>query len=407
MRIAPGRTLRFMATGALGAVRWEVLQRPVDGAGRATGRSTRRASSARGRCSGIYRLRAADVDSGNELQATVTVANGATFLPMSEVVLVPRGRRVRLDWRGGSRFVNASITGGAAGGAIAGTAGEVVFDAATARAGSATVTATDRFTNERATVRVVVGEELAPPPVARGPVTFTGDVATGDLNADGRADLVIGHGNRSENGNETGGVVVYHGQPDGRLRATPDAVINGVRDNDLFGANLLVTDVDGDRRDDLLVASPNQDLGRDGRGSVQVFLGARTGLVTTPERLLVGEANGDSFGTSVVLEDLDGDGGRDLVVSAPNASNPFNAACGRAGRVYVFRATPGLRGVFQLVPVQVIEMRDRLDDLDGPAQCRTGSGVGSGMALVDMDNDGAPRPRPRRARQPAPRTSAA
>ena len=55
----------------------------------------------------------------------------------------------------------------------------------------------------------------------------------------------------------------------------------------------------------------------------------------------------------------------------------------------MFRATPGLRGVFQLIPAQVIEVRDRLDDADGPPQCRTGSGVGSGMALLDMDGDGA------------------
>jgi len=385
VRIAPARTLRFTASGALGTVRWEVLQRPMGGD--ATLDAMGVFSS--GATVGTYRLRAADTESGNELQATVEVASGATFLPMSEVVLVPRGRRVRLDWRGGSRFVSASVTGGAAGGTIGGTASEVIFDATSARAGSATVTATDRFTNERATVRVVVGEELAPPPVARGPVTVTADVATGDFNADGRADLAIGHGNRSENGNETGGVLVYYGQAAGGFRAQPDLVINGLRDNDLFGANLLATDIDGDRVDDLLVASPNQDLGRDGRGSVQVFLGAREGLAATPERTLVGESNGDSFGTSVVLEDLDGDGGRDLIVSAPNASNPFNAACGRAGRVYVFRATPGLRGVFQLVPVQVLEMRDRLDDVDGPAQCRAGSIVGSGMALVDMDGDGA------------------
>ncbi|MFO0610073.1 MAG: FG-GAP-like repeat-containing protein [Polyangiales bacterium] len=385
VRIAPGRTLRFNASGALGAVRWEVLQRPDrgDAALDATGVFTS------GTVAGAYRLRATDVDSGSELQATVTVAAGATFAPASEVVLVPRGRRVRLDWRGGSRFVTASIGGGSAGGTIAGTAGEVIFDATSARAGSATVNATDRYTNERATVRVVVGEELAPTPVARGAATFAGDVATGDLNRDGRADVVLGHGNRSENGNETGGVLVYFGQAGGGFRARPDQVIDGLRDNDLFGANVYVTDLDGDRRDDLLVASPNQDLGRDGRGSVQVFLGSPDGVVTPAERTFVGEVNGDSFGTSLALEDLDGDGARDLVVAAPNASSPFNAACGRAGRVYVFRATPGLRGVFQLLPAQILEVRDRLDDTDGPPQCRTGSGAGAGLALLDMDGDGA------------------
>lgn len=385
VRIAPGRTLRFNVTGALGSVRWEILQRPDRGDASLDTMGV----FASGTVVGTYRLRATDTESHNELQATVTVATGTTFAPAAEVVLVPQGRRVRLDWRGGSRFVTASIGGGSAGGSITGTAHEVVFDATMARPGLAIVNATDRYTNERASVRVVVGEEFAPTPVARGPSTFMGDVATGDLNQDGLADLVIGHGNRSENGNETGGVLVYFGLAGGGFRPQPDQVINGQRDNDLFGANVYVTDVDGDRRDDLLVASPNQDLGRDGRGSVQVFLGSRGGVVTPAERLFVGESNGDNFGTSLALDDLDGDGARELIVTAPNASSPFNTTCGRAGRVYVFRATPGLRGVFQLVPAQVIEVRDRLDDTDGPPQCRPGSNAGSGLALLDMDGDGA------------------
>ncbi|MFO0650050.1 MAG: FG-GAP-like repeat-containing protein [Polyangiales bacterium] len=388
VRVAPSRTLRFMVSGALGAVRWEVLQRPVDGARMGDGSLDAMGVFSSGTVPGIYRLRAADMGSGDEVQATVTVATGTTFAPSASMVLVPRGRRVRLDWRGGSRYVNASITGGTAGGVIAGTAGEVLFDATSARVGSATVSATDRYTNERTTVRVVVGEELAPPPVPRGPVTYSGDVAVGDVNNDGRPDMVLGQGNRSENGNETGGVLVYHGQADGRLRATPDAILNGVRDNDLFGANLSVVDADGDRIDDVVVASPNQDLGRDGRGSVQFFLGSTAGLVTTPERTFVGENNGDAFGTSIALEDLDADGARDLVVTAPNGANAFNAACGRAGRVYVYRGMAGVRGLFQTLPWQVLDVRDRLDDLDGAPQCRASSSVGSGLAILDMDNDG-------------------
>lgn len=388
IRVAPSRTLRLMASGALGTVRWEVLQRPVEGARMGDGTLDAMGVFNSGTVPGIYRLRAADTGSGDEVQATVTVATGTTFAASASTVLVPRGRRARLDWRGGSGYVNASITGGAAGGVIAGTAGNVIFDATSARVGSATVSAADRYTNERTTVRVIVGEELAPTPLARGPVTYSGDVAIGDVNNDGRPDMVLGQGNRSENGNETGGVLVYHGQTDGRFRATPDAVINGVRDNDLFGANVTTLDVDGDRIDDVIVSSPNQDLGRDGRGSVQFFLGSARGLVTASERTFVGENNTDAFGTSIALEDLDGDGARDLVVSAPNAANPFNVACGRAGRVYLYRGIAGVRGLFQTAPWQIINVQDRLDDVDGPPQCRANSGVGSGMAILDMDGDG-------------------
>ena len=377
-----------MATGALGTVRWDVLARPFDGTRMGDGSLDTMGVFTSGTVPGVYRLRASDTGSGNEVQATVTVATGATFAPSASTVLVPRGRSVRLDWRGGSRFVNASITGGTAGGVIAGTPGAIIFDATSARVGSATVAATDRFTNERATMRVVVGEELAPQPVARGPVTYAGDVAIGDVNGDSRPDLVLGQGNRSENGNETGGVLVFHGGADGRPSATPATVINGVRDSDLFGANVTSLDMDGDRIDDVIVSSPNQDLGRDGRGSVQFFLGSRDGVVTTPERVFIGENNTDAFGTSIALEDLDRDGARDLVVTAPNASSPFNAACGRAARVYLYHGVAGVRGLFQTVPWQLLEVRDRLDDADGAPQCRTGSVAGSGLAIIDMDNDG-------------------
>jgi hypothetical protein len=384
VRMGTGRALRFTATGSIGPVRWDVLARPTGG--NATLDTMGAFNS--GTVPGIYRIRAADSQGESEIQATITVAAGTTFSPRSSMVLVPRGRRVRLGWRGGSGYVSASITGGAAGGVIAGTPSEVIYDATTARTGFATLSALDRYTNERTTLRVGVGEELAPIPAVRGPAAFTGDVAQGDVNGDGRADLVLGHGNRSETGNETGALMVFFGQADGRYRAQPDQVINGLRDNDLFGTSVRVLDVDNDRVDDVVVASPNQDLGRDGRGSVQIFLGSRTGLVTPPERTFVGEVNADSFGTSFVLDDLNGDNAKDLIVAAPNASNPFNAACGRSGRIYVYRATPGLRGLYQSVPVQVIEVRDRLDDLDGMPQCRTASGAGSGMVLLDMDGDG-------------------
>ncbi len=388
VRVAPGRTMRFLASGALGAVRWEVLQRPATGTVMGDATLDAMGVFSSGSMPGIYRLRASDTGGDSEVQVTVTVATGATFTPASTTVLVPRGRRVRLDWRGGSRYVNATISGGSAGGAIAGTAGEVIFDATSARTGIATVSATDRYTNERATVRVVVGDEIAPPPVVRGPVNFAGDVALGDVNNDGRTDLVLGQANRSANGNETGGLVVFHGQADGRFRTTPDTVINGLRDGDLFGTNVLVRDVDGDRIDDVVVSTPTQDLGRDGRGSVQVFLGSPTGLVTTAERVFVGTSSGDAFGTGTLVDDLDGDGANDLVVVAPNEANPFNAACGRAGRAYLYRGVAGGRGLFQTVPWQVIDLQDRTDDNDGPPQCRAGSVAGSGLALIDMDGDG-------------------
>lgn len=384
VRVAPGRTLRFSARGSLGTVRWEILMGPTG----ADGRLDAMGVFSTGTIPGVYRIRAADPGSGNEVQITVTVASGVTFSPSAAVVLVPQGRRVRLDWRGGSGFVDATISAGAVGGRITTNGDEVTFDATGARPGAVTVTGTDRYTNERTNLRVVIGEELGPPPIPRGLASLNGDVAIGDVNGDGRQDLLVGQSSRSFTGIETGALLVYLGRADGTFDASPSQAFEGERDLDRYGAFVQVMDLDNDRIDDVVVASPEQDIGRDGRGAVTFYLGSRAGLVRPPERVFVGENSNNRFGTSVILADLDGDMTKDLIVSAPNATNPFmTATCNGAGRVYVYQGMAGTRGLFVTVPWQVIEMKDRLDDMDGIPQCRAASDVGRAMALFDIDND--------------------
>jgi len=385
VRTLPLRTLMFATRGNLGPVRWDILIAP------ASGNATVEATTGRfssGAVLGDYRLRARDTGSGVEVQVAVTVASTGGFAPRHAVLLVPQGQRVRIDAEGGSGAFEATPQSGASSGRLLQEGGRWYFDATGATAGSRVVALVDRFTQERTTQRIVVGEEIAPVPQRRGGTELIGDVALGDLNGDGRTDLVVGHASRSRTANLSGGVLVYYGRPDGRFE-NPDLVLEGEREDDRLGARVYVRDVDGDMIDDLVVATPTRDLGRNSRGTVSVHLGSRMGLVVEPERTFAGEALNDRFGEAVVLRDLDGDGALDMLVVAPGASNPFaTVACRGAGRVFVYRGVRGARGLFTTVPWQVVELRDRLTDTDGPSECRTASDAGRGFALFDVDGDG-------------------
>ncbi len=387
IRLAPSASVRFTVQGNLGTVRWESLSAPTGGDGRLDATA---GSFTAGRVTGSYRLRARDPEGGGEVQVTVNVGVGEVFAPRYRVLLAPRGGEVPLPVAGGSGLIDASIVaGGPTGGRITGAPGYPRFNAVDAAPGTRTVQLTDRFTSERATLRVMVGDELAPVPIARGPQNLFGDVALGDLNGDGRIDLVFGQANRSATGNENGAVLVYYARANGSYASQPDVVIEGERDLDRYGTSVQVTDVDGDRIADLLVSSQFHDLGRDSRGSVSIYLGSSAGIVRPAERTFVGDIAGDRFGIAATVSDLDNDGVKDLVVVAPQATNPFaTVACRNAGRVYVYRGVRNERGLFVTVPWTVVEVRDRLTDTDGPPECRTGSSVGSGLALVDVDNDG-------------------
>ncbi|XP_028930902.1 integrin alpha-IIb isoform X2 [Ornithorhynchus anatinus] len=107
-----------------------------------------------------------------------------------------------------------------------------------------------------------------------------------------------------------------------------------------FGHTVAVTDVNGDRRDDLLVGAPLYMERRADRklaevGRVSVFLQRRAiPTLGTPDQLLMGSEVYGRFGSAIApLGDLDRDGFNDVAVGAP-----FGGPEG-LGRVYVFRGS--------------------------------------------------------------------
>jgi hypothetical protein len=89
-------------------------------------------------------------------------------------------------------------------------------------------------------------------------------------------------------------------------------------------------DVNGDGYADIIVGENAWPTGSGGTGRAHVFLGAASGLATTPATTLVGPAGlGGRFGEVVASAgDVNGDGYSDVIVGAPLALN--------AGRVYIF-----------------------------------------------------------------------
>ena len=138
-----------------------------------------------------------------------------------------------------------------------------------------------------------------------------------DVNGDGCPDLIVGAPHEGTNGTNAGMARVFSGA-DGSTLFT----LYGSTAGDEFGLSVdLVADLGGDGRDEIIVGASQ--AAPDGPGYARIVDGA-TG---TPVTTLFGEQRGDEFGFSVRdAGDVDADGTTDLVVGVPEAKNNGNDA---------------------------------------------------------------------------------
>jgi hypothetical protein len=173
-------------------------------------------------------------------------------------------------------------------------------------------------------------------------LAYGNHVRIGDVNGDGRGDLVVGVPKWVEGGVTEAGAVFIHlstGSRPTMVQVTPIVLTSSTpQQDDDFGAHVAIGELTGDPagQTDLLaldyLSSPER--------TADVFDGP---IVSTGQSLIpslrLAPQEGMSRGwatTGAAIADLTGDGLGDVVVGAPNA--PDSGSCDSVGAVYVFIA---------------------------------------------------------------------
>ena len=154
-------------------------------------------------------------------------------------------------------------------------------------------------------------------------------LATADLNNDGYRELIIGGKDKVY---IIGGGAHLPSVIDLSTSPVPAAAVYPYAG---LGSVLAAGDIDGDGIYDLLVGQPASNV-------VYVLKGRNGVMPSGPFDLwFTGVDPGDAAGSTIRLLDLDGDGIRDIAISAPNGDGPDNTRTD-AGEVYVIYGGPGL-----------------------------------------------------------------
>ncbi|MFA9262811.1 MAG: FG-GAP-like repeat-containing protein, partial [Undibacterium sp.] len=173
-----------------------------------------------------------------------------------------------------------------------------------------------------------------PTTAATADVTITGETngylgwsfATGDMNSDGKKDLIVGSVNYAA---QTGRTYIFYN--DGSIpttAATADIIITGETNSNYFGHSLAVGDFNADGRTDLAVGAAYYS-GEAGRAYIFYNDGSIPTTAGTADVIIVAEASTNYFGYSLVSGDFNADGRVDFAISAYRYSS-------NTGRAYIF-----------------------------------------------------------------------
>lgn len=163
----------------------------------------------------------------------------------------------------------------------------------------------------------------------------------GDVDGDGLDDIAIGAPQNDDGGSDAGKVYLIYGSSLSPLSlplSLSDLAFVGEYLGDQAGTTIEgCGDINADGLEDILVAAPGSD--ENGANSGKVYLITNSAMLTTSmslstmPRYFYGETAGDEAGTGLSsINDLDGDGMKELLIGAPlNGEADFNA-----GKAYVY-----------------------------------------------------------------------
>jgi ankyrin repeat protein len=140
---------------------------------------------------------------------------------------------------------------------------------------------------------------------------FGPQIACGDVDGDGYDDILIG---APYYNNKRGRVYLFYGGPD--MDTTADLILEGQNEGDLFGDGIACGDIDNDGREDIVIGARGYSERR-GRAYLY-WGGDRNSMDANPDKIFIGdEAKDAQFGAGrPAVCDIDKDGYGDIILGA-------------------------------------------------------------------------------------------